>query len=78
MNTEDNTMLIRATLRALLRDVELARGGDPPDVKGELGAFWREREAIYNDVLKAVKLIGEYFDLLEDVEADISERSGCR
>ena len=75
MTTKNGMRAMRTALLCLQHDVEYARGGDPPDAKGELGAYWRQREAIYDDVLKAVKLIAEYLDLLEDVEADISERS---
>ena len=76
MDAETRIKNMRVKLLALRDEIEVSRGGEPPDVKGvELRAFWREREAIFEDVLKAVKLIADYLDLLEDVEADISERS---
>ena len=76
MTVENQISAMRHTLDKLKARVEASRGGEPPDVKGvELRAFWRQREVIYEDILRAVKLLGDYFDLLEDVETDISERS---
>ena len=76
MTVENQMSAMRIALGRLQGCVEVSRGGEPPDVKGdELRAFWRQREVIYEDVLKAVKLIADYLDLLEDVETDISERS---
>jgi hypothetical protein len=79
MDAETRIKNMRVKLLALRDEIEVSRGGEPPDVKGvELRAFWRQREVIFEDVLKAVKLIADYLDLLEDVETDISERSGCK
>jgi hypothetical protein len=79
MDAETRIKNMRVKLLALRDEIEVSRGGEPPDVKGvELRAFWRQREVIFEDVLKAVKLIADYLDMLEDIEADISERSGCK
>jgi len=76
MTVETQIKYMRNALDKLRVEVEVSRGGEPYAAKGtELRALWLEREAIYDDVLTAVKLIADYFDLLEDVETDISERS---